>query len=49
LFPPGISVVADKMRILFKGRIIMSRQHLAMRININAGSLGLLEKLFQVF
>ena len=48
LFPPCISVIADKMLILFKRRIIMGRQHFRMGIYIHAAVLCLLQKHFQI-
>ena len=48
LFPPGVSVVACKVWTFFECRIVMGRKHLGVGVNVNAGSLGLLKKHFQV-
>lgn len=48
LFPPGISVVACKVWIFFKCRIVMGRKHLGVGVNVNAGSLCLFKEHFQV-
>ena len=39
LMPPGAAVVAHKMIILFKGRIVVGRQHLAVGVNIYTSTL----------
>ena len=49
LLPPGITVVAHKMRVLLKGGIIMRRQHLAVCIYIHARTFRLFQQFFQVF
>ncbi|MNI51170.1 hypothetical protein D3C73_1058790 [compost metagenome] len=48
LLPPGIAVIADKMIVFLEGRIIVSRQHLAVRVYIYAGSFSLLQKLLKI-
>ena len=42
LLPPGVSIVACKILILLKGRIVMRRQHLGMGVHIHTASLCLL-------
>ena len=48
LFPPGVSVVACKVRIFFERRIVVGRKHLGVSVNVNAGSFCLLKKHFQI-
>ena len=49
LFPPRIAIIADQMRIFFERRIIMRRQHFAVRIDINARPGGLFQQFFHIF
>ncbi len=49
LLPPCITVVTYEVVILFKCRIVMSREHLTVSININACTRSLLEKFFHIF
>ena len=48
LFPPGVPIVADEVVVLFEIWIIVGRQHLAVRVHIDAGSPGLLQQLLKV-
>ena len=48
LVPPGVSVIAGEMGILFKSRIVMGRKHLGMGIYVHAGAFGLLQEHFQI-
>ncbi|MNS58060.1 hypothetical protein D3C72_909660 [compost metagenome] len=48
LLPPGIAVIAYEMLIFLKCRIIVGRQHFAVRIHVYAGSFRLLEQLFHI-
>ena len=48
LFPPCISIVSDKVRILFKYRIVMCRKHLRMCIDIHTCSLCLFQEHLQI-
>ncbi|MNE25471.1 hypothetical protein D3C80_1188020 [compost metagenome] len=48
LFPPGITVVADKVTVFLKGRIIVGRQHLAVCIHVHPGAFRLLQQLLHV-
>ena len=48
LLPPCIAVVACKVLVLLECRIIMSRKHLRVRVDIHACPLGLLEQLLQI-
>jgi len=48
LFVPSISVVADKIVILLKGRIVVGRKHFPVCINIHPGPFRLDEQLFEV-
>ena len=48
LLPPCITVVTDKVGILFECRVIVGGKHLGMSINIYAGSLCLLQQHFQI-
>ncbi|MBA7558325.1 hypothetical protein ES705_51124 [subsurface metagenome] len=41
LFPPGVPIIAYKMGILFKGRIIVGREHLTMSVYIYSAPLSL--------
>ena len=41
LFPPCVSIVADKVRILLKGRVVVGRKHLGVGVDIHSGALGL--------
>ncbi len=48
LFPPGIAVVAHKIGVLLEGRVVVSRQHLRVGVDVHSGSLGLLQEHLQV-
>ena len=48
LLPPGVPVIAREMGILFKGRIVMGRQHLRVGVYVYAGSRRLLQQHFQI-
>ena len=48
LILPGAAVVADKMFIFLQPGVAMGRQHFAVCINVDAGSLGLFEQFFQI-
>ena len=48
LLIPRTPVVSRKMIMLLERRIVMSRQHFAVRIHINSRVLGLLKQLLQI-
>ena len=48
LLPPRIPIVTGEMRIFSEERIILTRQHLRMGIDIHSGSCRLLQKFLQV-
>ncbi len=48
LVPPGAAVIANQVIIFFQFRIVVTRQHLAMGVDINARSFGLFQELFHV-
>ena len=48
LLPPGVPIIAREMGILFKGRIVMGRQHLRVGVYVYAGSRRLLQQHFQI-
>ena len=45
---PGGAIVADQVRILVQLRVAVSRQHLAVGVDVDAGALGLLQDLLQI-
>ena len=49
LFPPGISVVTDKMFVFLEGRVLVGSKHFAVRIYIDSGSFRLCKQLFHIF
>ncbi len=48
LLPPGVPIVPDEMAVLLERRVVIGRQHFAVRVDIHAGSLRLLEEFFHV-
>ena len=48
LLPPSVAVVALQVAVLFQFRIIMRRQHLAVRVDVDARVLALFEQLLDV-
>ncbi len=48
LFLPGRAVVADEVLVLLQLRIAIGRKHLTVGVDVDAGTLGLLQQLFQV-
>jgi len=48
LMPPRAAIVAHEVIVLLEGGIGVSRQHLAMGVDVDARALGLLEQLVQV-
>ena len=48
LFPPGVAVVAHKVGVLFKCRIVVGGKHLGVGVDVHAGSLCLLKQHLQV-
>ncbi|MNW57900.1 hypothetical protein D3C74_357330 [compost metagenome] len=46
LFPPGVAVIANKVAVFLESRIIMGGQHLAVGVDVDAGSFGLYQQLF---
>ncbi len=48
LFPPGVAVVAGKMRILLESRIIVRWEHFGVRVHIYTGTGGLLQQHLEV-
>lgn len=49
LFPPCVAIVARKMRVFLECRIILTRKHLGMGIDIDAFPSCLLKQFFKVF
>ena len=48
LFPPRVPVVAHEVLIFLQGWIIVRRQHLTVCIDVDAGTLRLLEEVSEV-
>ena len=48
LFPPRVAVVSNQMLILFQFGIIVSGQHFAVGVHVNARSFGLFQQVFDV-
>ncbi len=48
LLPPGVAVVADEVVVLLERRIVVRRQHFAVRIDVDARALRLLEEHLEV-
>ena len=49
LLPPSIAVVADKVLVFLERGIVVCGQHLAVRVDVDAFALGLLEEHLEVF
>ena len=48
LLPPGVAVVAHKVGILFKGRVVVGRQHFRVGVHVNPSTLGLFQQHLQI-
>ena len=48
LLPPSIAVVADEVLVVLELRIVVSRQHLAVRVDVDARAFRLLEQHLEV-
>ena len=48
LLPPRITIVTCKVSVFLECRIIMSRQHLAVRVDIHTRTLGLAQQFLQI-
>ena len=48
LLPPGVAIVAHEVLVFLERRIVMRRKHFAVRIDVYACALGLLEQHFHV-
>src|SRR6185436_16111359 len=45
---PRVAVVAHEVVVLLEARVVVGREHLAVRVDVHAGSLGLYQQLFKV-
>ena len=48
LFPPGVAIVAHEVLILLEGRIVVTREHLAVCVDVHTLVLGLFQQVLQV-
>ena len=48
LLPPSVAVVARKVRVLLEERIVVRREHLGVRVDIDAGALGLVKQHLEI-
>ena len=49
LFPPCITIIADKVRISFECRVVVGGQHFRVGVYVDASTLGLFEQHFKIF
>ena len=48
LLPPSVAVVARKVRVLLEERIVVCREHLGVRVDIDTGALGLVKQHLEI-